>query len=70
MREGHRQVGLPLGALVLVLLEDDRVEFGSALIEGVESFAEAGDVLTRGQREGEADAAGRHAVAERGLTAA
>ncbi len=34
VRERHGQVGLPLGALALVLLEDDGVEFGAACGRG------------------------------------
>ncbi len=56
VRERHRQIGLPLRALVLVLLEDDRVELGAALVERVEALAETGDVLAWCERQGESHA--------------
>jgi hypothetical protein len=62
--EGHRQVRLPLGALVLVLLEDHRVEGRAALVEPVEAFSEPGDSLCRCQREGEPDAPHHGTVSE------
>ena len=65
MGERHRQVRLALGALALVLLEDDGVELGAALVEGVEALAETGDVLARREGQGEPDAVDGRAVAER-----
>src|SRR5690606_41988478 len=47
VREGHGQVGAPVLALRLVLLEHDRVEPFAALVHRVEAFAEADDVLVR-----------------------
>src|SRR5207253_11241634 len=58
-RERHRQVRA--GALLLVLLEHDRVRRAPALIERVEALAEADDALVRLETEGEADAMQRAA---------
>ncbi len=66
MGERHRQVGLALGALALVLLEHDRVEAAAAVVECVEPLAEAGDVLAWREREGEAHTAHPLAVGEHG----
>jgi hypothetical protein len=54
MRERHRQIGLAFGALVLVLLENGRVEGPAPVVERVEAFAEAGNMFALGQRQAEA----------------
>ncbi len=63
--ERHREVGLALGALALVLLEDDRVELRAAMVERVVALTEPRDPLPGRQRNGEADAVHPRAVAER-----
>ena len=62
--EGHGQVRLALGTLRLVLLEDDRVELGAAVVEGVVALPEPGDAFARRQREGSAHAQQPFAVVE------
>ncbi len=62
--KGHGQVGLTLGALILVLLEHDRIEAGTAMVQRVEPFTEAGDVLARRERQRESHAVHVLAIAE------
>ena len=55
MRERHGQVGTAVGALGLVLLEDDRVEPAPALVDPVEALPEPDDVVPGAQPKREAD---------------
>ena len=61
-RERHRQVRA--GALLLVLLEHDRIRRAPALVERVEALAEADDALPGFEPEGEAEPVAEPAVAE------